>query len=131
MVSFARRNPRGARPVDPGPWSEADRKWFERHPRRSHRVRPQFPNEWFARPGEAPGLDMVAVRQAGQGLRLRVPFTSPPSPRRERLREAATTEAGAQALFDLIWDLARSGETEASCAAVEAWIARYARGGSA
>jgi hypothetical protein len=108
-------------------WARNDALWFKANLDRSHRVRPRLADEWFVEPADAPDLDMVAVRQAQPGVRIRIPFTLPPSPCRERLREAATTEAGAHALFDLT----QQGKPEMSCAALEAWLDRYAQGGSA
>jgi hypothetical protein len=112
--------------TEPTSWARDDAKWFERRAHRSHRVRPRFPDEWFAEPADAPDLDLVAVRQIVPGVRIRTPFTLPPSPSRERLREAAMTEVAAHALFDLSFQRSR----ERSCAEVEAWIAHYAQGGA-
>ncbi len=57
--------------------SERDRMFFERHPDRTHRLRP-------ARAGELPGLDVpvrgwsfVLVKQVARGFRVRVPFVAP------------------------------------------------------
>ena len=109
-------------------WARDDREWFEANRDRSHRVRPRFPNEWLAEPADAEGLDLhlVAVRQIEPGMRTRVSFTLPASPWLERFRAAATTEAGAHALFDLT----QQGR-DVSCAGVEAWLARYVQGGLA
>ena len=82
-------------------WARNDALWFKANRDRSHRVRPRLANEWFAELSDAPGLDLVAVRQIEPGARIRIPFTLPLSPCREWLREAATTEAGAHTLFDL------------------------------
>ena len=82
-------------------WGEDDRRWFKRRPHRSHLVRPRFPNEWFVQPGDAPDLDMVAVKQIAAGARIRSPFEIPGSPCAEHVREAAATEHGAAILFDL------------------------------
>ena len=64
-------------------------------------MRPRLANEWFAELSDAPGLDLVAIRQIEPGARIRISFTLPLSPCREWLGEAATTEAGAHTLFDL------------------------------
>jgi hypothetical protein len=69
---------------------------------------------------------MVAVRQVTPGWRMRIPFTLPPSAFK-RFADAAMTEAGAHAFFDLVFQQVR----ELSCAEVEAWLARYEQGGSA
>jgi hypothetical protein len=113
--------------TEPIDWSRDDAAWFKANPTRSHRVRSRFPNEWFVARGDEPSLDMVAVQQAEPGIRIRSPFTLPPSPCREWLRQAAATEAGAHVLFDM----ALGGETEVSSAALEVRIASYARSGSA
>ena len=115
--------------IQPTRWSRDDREWFQANRDRSHRVRPRFPNEWFVEPADAEGLDLdlVAVRQVEPGWRMRAPFELPASPWRERFRAAAETEAGAHALFDLT----QQDEQGVSCAAVAAWLERYAQGGSA
>ena len=82
-------------------WARNDALWFKANRDRSHRVRPRLANEWFAELSDAPGLDLVVIRQIEPGARIRIPFTLPLSPCREWLREAATTEAGAHTLFDL------------------------------
>jgi hypothetical protein len=87
----------------------------------------RFPDEWFVQPGDAPDLDMVGVRQVEAGVRRRSPFEIPVSPCAEPVREAAATEAGAHALFDLT----QQRESAVSCAEVEASISRYAQSYSA
>ncbi len=82
-------------------WALDDRKWFEANRNRSHRVRPRLPHEWFVEPGDAPDLDMAAVRQIEPGVRARSPFEIPNSQCAGRVREAAGQEHGAAALFAL------------------------------
>ena len=57
----------------PPPWKSDDAAWFTAHPRRSHRVRDEFPGE-FERASGGP-VDFVVVRQIKPGQRIRVPFT--------------------------------------------------------
>jgi hypothetical protein len=54
-------------------WKDDDRRWFERNPRRSHRVRPPFPGEYDAEAaGTPPGhVLIVLVRQVEPGRRIR------------------------------------------------------------
>jgi hypothetical protein len=93
-------------------WSRADAAWFEANPARSHRTRPRFSGEWFVEPGDAPGLDRVAVKQITPGLRARSAFEIPNSPCAEHVREAAGTEHGASIMFDLaVRGAGRSGAT--------------------
>ena len=81
-------------------WSQDDAKWVGRRLDRTHRVRCRLPGEEFGSGGD-PTLDMVAVRQVAAGIRVRLPFEIPASPRAEYVREAAATEHGASILFDL------------------------------
>ncbi|MCY4416792.1 MAG: hypothetical protein OXE87_10855 [Chloroflexi bacterium] len=62
---------------------DADRIYFQRRPKRRHRVRRVFPNERRAfelmTPDTMPGPSVplyVAVQQLEPGLRLRLPFTN-------------------------------------------------------
>jgi hypothetical protein len=77
-------------------WTAADREWFERHPKRSHRLRAPIEGEVDA------GIeaDFVLVRQAAPGIRVRAIG---------RLHEAlplpasdADAEALAFALFEIV-----------------------------
>ena len=54
-------------------WKDDDRKWFERNPRRAHRVRPPFPGEYDAEAAETPPghVLIVLVRQVEPGRRIR------------------------------------------------------------
>jgi hypothetical protein len=92
---------RGRIHTRPTSWALDDAKWFRANRDRSHRVRPRLVNEWFASPGDASGLDRVAVRQIEPGFRVRFPFEIPFSPCAEYVREASKEEDGASILFDL------------------------------
>lgn len=57
--------------------SERDRLFFERHPRRSCRVRPAIAGELPGLTTPAEGWAMIAVRQIAPGVRARMSFTAP------------------------------------------------------
>jgi hypothetical protein len=77
--------------------SEADRRWFERHPDRSHRIRRALNREL---PARCAGHTHVVVRQITPGYRLRA-SVGLLKPSRTALRD----EAFAHALFDEVWGL--------------------------
>ena len=54
--------------------SEADRIWFEQHPRRQHRVRPYVPGELPVHGIAGDGRWCVAVRNVRPGMRVRLPI---------------------------------------------------------
>jgi hypothetical protein len=86
------------------PWTRHDRKWFQRRPRRAHRVRKRFRGEIAgsdAADNFPPSLDWIAVRQLEPERRLQTAFALPPSQRAEWLREVNRDETGAHGLFDL------------------------------
>jgi hypothetical protein len=112
----------------PSPWSTDDMGWFAEHPRRSHRVRGRFPGEWFTDDDAAASisdLDLVAICQLEPGIRLRSPFTLPPSPYQERFLAAVETEGGAHAMCELV----RGCKREVQCSEVQALIDRYSNAG--
>jgi hypothetical protein len=59
--------------LDDSPWKQDDADWFERNPKRSHRVRMPFPGEYDTEARDAPPGDalIVLVRQLKPGCRVR------------------------------------------------------------
>jgi hypothetical protein len=95
--------------VWPSPGSDDDRAWFERHPRRSYRLRRSYPDE-------APDdliLGWVIVRQIAPGLRLRaVVGLNTDTPRDDeenarRLFEQATGGGEARLILRAVEETAR------------------------
>ena len=63
------------------PWVRADRRWFRKHRKRSHRLRKAFPGEIAELYGEEiPNSDWIIVRQLEPGIRKRLAmwFEKPP-----------------------------------------------------
>jgi hypothetical protein len=76
------------------PWGRADRDWFAKNPRRSHRLRPVFPDEW----GSEGSFTHSVIRQGKPGERARLPLELS---QRFALPDEVP-EACAWAIFDLI-----------------------------
>jgi hypothetical protein len=82
------------------PWSEDDRRWFEAHPERSHRLRGAFFGEW---PEDEKWH--TVIRQTAPGSCQRLPIRLPdPCP------EGEAPEAAAWALFDVVIEAVKRGD---------------------
>jgi hypothetical protein len=80
------------------PWKKADCEWFERNPKRAHRMRMLFPGEADEEAAKTPAgyALVVLVRQVAPGLRPRVLFCLD-----DDLLPLPDDEAVAHALFEV------------------------------
>jgi hypothetical protein len=107
----------------PTAWKEDDRRWFKNNPKRSHRLRPMFPQEPRGEPPVAPHPHhefQVLVRQIEPGLRLRQPFY------RDLTTPIPDSEHILHAMFDLYTDPARVPGQAVSMCTVTTLALRYA-----
>jgi hypothetical protein len=103
-------------------WKDADRKWFEAHPTRSHRLRQLFAGE-FETCTAPPGHELqILVRQVEPGLRIRNGFY------RNLAIEIPDIEPVLHALFDL---MSEREERVVSVEEVAALASKYADSGEA
>jgi hypothetical protein len=102
-------------------WARADRKFFRRNPRRSHRLRRAFRGEWVD------GSTHTVVRQARPGVRVRLPVSlTEHLPQGEDVPEAA-----AWAIFDLFIEHQARGSDEITVGEIKTRYRRLEAGGSA
>jgi hypothetical protein len=78
------------------PWKENDRVWFESRPRRSHRMRMAFPDEFDAPTAPEAHVLVTIVRQVKPGERWRQSFWL-----HRNLWPAPDAESVAHALFEV------------------------------
>ena len=109
----------------PAPWKDDDRRWFEAHPRRTHRRRPLYPDELPIDRLPEGTAAMVIVRQLQPGIRTKAlcapPIDAPPPDHDE----------GLSILFDMIVEREPRGLTAISGHEVAAELARRHPGGTA
>jgi hypothetical protein len=105
----------------PPPWREDDRRWFERHPARSHRLRRAFPGETA---NGQPATSWIVTRQIEPGKRVRVAFDP-------RERPPPDDEALGHALFDTLSAALQAGRDVVSVAEIIRQAAMLGRGGRA
>lgn len=100
------------------PWKDDDRRWFETHPRRTHRRRPMSPGELPLKRLPDGTVAVVIVRQVEPGIRVKAlcatPLDKPPSDHDE----------GLSILFDMIVERKRVGLQAISSHEVAAELSR-------
>lgn len=79
-------------------YQERDRKWFEKHPGRTHYVRRFIPGEWDPTDKTDP---WIVVRQIAPGIRMRLGFGIIDV---GGFFDAAQTDEGAKFLFGMVLD---------------------------
>jgi hypothetical protein len=100
--------------ADEARWIPDDRRWFTRHPRRSHRLRRAHPGEW---PAAARNAERTVVRQFAPGARLRFPIAVP-----WFAHAGAAPDAAAWAIFDLTVEAMSTGNRSTTINAIlERW----------
>jgi hypothetical protein len=105
-----------------------DRRWFERHPRRTHRIRPPGIGERQAmrdltQPDEPRVRPFVVVRQVVPGVRLRQPAWLG--------ARVPNLEPIAHAVFDLLLAAVRGGRDFVPAAEIKQRVAMLSEGGRA